>query len=463
MTSLMTRFGFSAKTLVQLLFITTNAQLLYAFWDLRNSLPLGFPVAMGISDAEAGQLYSMQGLVILLGTVGLGWIGDRFKVRNIMLLTTTGVGCISLFIALNSPGLSMTTLLFCFFSMLLLSEVLFKPANFKAVSISTNKEHQGVAFGVFEFGRGLLAFLLSLVWAAMVHLGVSSQDMMLASSAIIFATAILIFFTVSKEANVKDDDESASSAREAIAGISKVAKFPVVWITGLNVFCIYGTFVAAGTYFARFLQAGYGASATVAAVFASVVIALRMLPLLSSVLVTVIFKSTAHFMRFMSVILSIILLTIAVIFYMNPASVYDFVPGQAPVDIVSPLASNSIMVLMLCASACCFMIRGVYYAPIGESKINKKNTSAAMSLAITIGYLPALLAPLILGNVIFSPEVNAQGEVIREILTPTDVIGSVFIGLSVLTAIAAMLSWKLVKLRGEEVEEKEVVLATDKA
>ncbi|WP_275075811.1 MFS transporter [Providencia rettgeri] len=200
MNTLAKKFGFSAHTIIQLIFITANAQLLYAFWDLRNSLPLGFPVAMGITDAQAGQLYSMQGLVILLGTLALGWVGDRFKVRVIMLITTLGVGCISLFIALNSPGLSMPTLLLCFFSMLLLSEVLFKPANFKAVSLSTTKEHQGVAFGMFEFGRGLLAFLMSLLWAAMVYYEASSRTMMITSSIIVLATAILIFLAVPKDA-----------------------------------------------------------------------------------------------------------------------------------------------------------------------------------------------------------------------------------------------------------------------
>lgn len=447
MNTLAKKFGFSAHTIIQLIFITANAQLLYAFWDLRNSLPLGFPVAMGITDAQAGQLYSMQGLVILLGTLALGWVGDRFKVRVIMLITTLGVGFISLFIALNSPGLSMPTLLLCFFSMLLLSEVLFKPANFKAVSLSTTKEHQGVAFGMFEFGRGLLAFLMSLLWAAMVYYEASSRTMMITSSIIVLATAILIFLAVPKDARVSEDADTVNSVKEALLGVLKVIKLPIVWVTGLNVFCIYGTFVAAGTYFARFLQAGYGASATVAAVFVSVVIALRMLPLLSTLLVTLAFKSTAHFMRFMSFVLVLLLAAIGILFYMNPASVTEFMAGQAPDNIISPAVRNTIMILMLCASACCFMIRGVYYAPIGEFGIDKKHASAAMSLAITIGYLPALLAPLILGKIIFSPQLNEQGQVIKEILTPTNIIGNVFIGLSILTLIAALLSWTVIKMK----------------
>lgn len=169
MKHLLLKYGFTPATFFQLILITINAQLLYAFWDIRNSVPGGFPAALGVTDQEAGYLYSMQGLVILVGTIALGWVGDRFSIRNIMLLSSLGVGCISLFITLFSPGLSMPVLLACFFSMLFFSEVLFKPANFKALRSSTSEEHQGLVFGLFEFGRGVLAFLISLLWAGMLY------------------------------------------------------------------------------------------------------------------------------------------------------------------------------------------------------------------------------------------------------------------------------------------------------
>lgn len=441
------KWGFSTKTFVQLMLITVNAQLLYAFWDLRNSIPKGFPMAMGITDSQAGQLYAMQGLVILLGTLLLGWVGDRFSIRNIMLFTTVGVGGISLFITLRSPNLSMPVLLTLFFLMLLFSEVLFKPANFKAVQLSTTKDHQGTAFGIFEFGRGVLAFLVSLLWTFMLYMKTSPKAMMLTASVIIFATAILIFFAVPKTTDKEIAEETSETALEAIKGIFKIIKMPVVWLVGLNAFCIYGTFVAAGTYFARFLQAGYGTSAFVAAVFASLVIALRMLPLLSSFLVEKVFKSTSHFMRFFEIILTCILISIGILFFVNPATVTGFIAGQAPDNIVSPAIRTIIMVLMLMASACCFMIRGVYYAPIGESDLSKKNSSAAMSLAITIGYIPALIAPLILGGMIVPSIVNGKGEVVKEILTPTNIIAYVFFGLAALTLLSGLFSSLLIKIK----------------
>lgn len=64
---------------------------------------------------------------------------------------------------------------------------------------------------------------------------------------------------------------------------------------------------------------------------------------------------------------------------------------------------------MLLASGCCFMIRGVYYAPIGEFNVPAKQSSAAMSFAITLGYIPALLGPIVFGGLIVPSEADASG------------------------------------------------------
>lgn len=444
------KYGFTPASFFQLILITVNAQLIYAFWDIRNSVPGGFPAALGVTDQQAGYLYSMQGLVIILGTIALGWVGDRFSIRSIMLLSTIGVGGISLFLTLASPGLSMSVLLACFFSMLFFSEVLFKPANFKALRISTSEEHQGAAFGLFEFGRGLLAFLISLLWTAMLYYKAGPKEMMMTSCIIVIVTGFAVFFVVPKGQKVGDDSQ-VETTKEALQGVWHVAKLPVVWIVGINVFCIYGAFVAAGTYFARFLQGGYGTSAVAAAVFATVVIALRMLPLVSTVLVEKIFDSTAHFMRVMQVILTIILLAIAFIFFSNhpDISLYanGYLPDQPPDNLISTSMFWTLVVLMLLASACIFMIRGVYYAPIGELGVDKKYSSAAMSFAITIGYFPALLTPIVLGSLVKSPEKDATGQIIRSYLTDTQILGWAFLGLALLVVLSIFMSHTLIKLK----------------
>lgn len=447
---------FTPNGLFQLLIVTVNAQLIYAFWDIRNTVPQGFPAALGVSDAQAGQLYSMQGLVIILGTVALGWIGDRFSIRTIMAIASAGVGGISLYLTLASPGIPFPVLLACFFLMLLCSEVLFKPANFKAVSLSTTPEHQGTAFGLFEFGRGLLAFLVSLLWTVMLAFNASAFAIMMTASLVVIVAGIAVFFVVPTGTRVGEADTQSASAIEAIRGVGRVAKLPVVWIAGINVLCIYGTFVAAGTYFARYLQAGYGASAVVAAVFATTIIGLRMLPLLSSVLVEKVFGTATRFMRFMEVILVVVLVAIGAIFMLNPAPVSEFAANAVPTNLVDTRVFWLLVVLMLIAAALTFMVRGVYYAPIGEFKVPKKHSSAAMSLAITIGYVPALVAPILLANVILPSVKNDAGEIVTQVLTPTSSLGMVFFGLAALAALAAILSHAMVRMHAHMVENGEM-------
>ena len=439
--------GFTATSFLSLVLITVNAQLIYAFWDIRNTIPKDFPTAMGVTDAQAGNLYSMQGLVIILGTIALGWIGDRFAIRTIMLISSLGAGGVSLFITVFSPNLSFGTLLVCFFLMLLFTEVLFKPANFKAVSLSTTEDHQGTAFGFFEFGRGLLAFLVSLMWTVMVASGASARTIMYTSSIIVLVAGLMVFWAVPKGQKVGDEDTQTSNTLEAIKGVGKVAKLPVVWLTGINVFCIYGTFVAAGTYFARFLQAGYGTSAVAAATFATTVIALRMLPLVSTILVEKVFKSTVRFMRTMEIALVVMLVVIATIFFSNSPEITSYPAGKVPEGLISGGMFWTLIVMMLLASATTFMIRGVYYAPIGEFGVAKKNSSAAMSFAITVGYIPALLAPIVLGGLITPSVTNDKGEVITEVLTSTNMLGSAYLGLAVLALVAAVMSHIMVKMQ----------------
>lgn len=335
--------------------------------------------------------------------------------------------------------------------MLFFSEVLFKPANFKALRSSTTEKHQGLVFGLFEFGRGVLAFLISLFWAALLYFRIEPKTMMIVSCAVIIITGIFVYILLPKEDNNSNEEILVDNSLEAIKGIWSVAKLPVVWVVGLNVFCIYGTFVAAGTYFARFLQAGYGTSAVAASIFASIVIGLRMLPLASSILVEKVFKSTAHFMRTFQIVLVILLSIIALIFFTNHPDInlyiQGYLPNEAPAGLISPIMFYTLMIFMLLASACCFMIRGVYYSPIGELGVSKKHSSAAMSFAITLGYLPALLTPIILGGLVTSPEKDAQGHIIRAFLTDTHTLGWAFVGLAILTLVSVIMSTILIMLK----------------
>ena len=79
-----------------------------------------------------------------------------------------------------------------------------------------------------------------------------------------------------------------------------------------------------------------------------------------------------------------------------------------------------------------------------------------LSFAITLGYLPALLAPIILGGLVQSPEKDAAGHIIRSYLTDTHVLAMAFVGLAVLALVAVCMSHMLVKLRAKLIKENKI-------
>ena len=70
-----------------------------------------------------------------------------------------------------------------------------------------------------------------------------------------------------------------------------------------------------------------------------------------------------------------------------------------------------------------------------------------MSFAITVGYIPALLAPIVLGALITPSITDSNGKVITEVLTSTNVLGSAFLGLAALALVAAVMSHLMVKMQ----------------
>ena len=152
-------------------------------------------------------------------------------------------------------------------------------------------------------------------------------------------------------------------------------------------------------------------------------------------------------MRTMEIALVVMLVVIATIFFSNSPEITSYPAGKVPEGLISGGMFWTLIVMMLLASATTFMIRGVYYAPIGEFGVAKKNSSAAMSFAITVGYIPALLAPIVLGGLITPSVTNDKGEVITEVLTSTNILGSAFLGLAVLALVAAVMSHIMVKMQ----------------
>ena len=79
-----------------------------------------------------------------------------------------------------------------------------------------------------------------------------------------------------------------------------------------------------------------------------------------------------------------------------------------------------------------------------------------MSFAITLGYLPALLAPIILGGLVQSPEKRCSWTYYSFLFDRYTCISYGFVGLAVLALVAVCMSHMLVKLRAKLIKENKI-------
>lgn len=237
-----------------------------------------------------------------------------------------------------------------------------------------------------EFIRGGWEFLTNaLAVAIYTWLGYTLFGMKVAmgvNAGLTILSALTIWFFVPEE-NLLKTEVSSEKTKLAFKGFLQVLKMPAVWMTGLAASCVYATFAAVNTYFVPYLKNVYLLPIAWVSIFGLVngsVTRLTAGPI-AGLISDSAFKSSAHLMKLCYGILTV-LLAIAL-----------FLPKQASVFI--PAA-----IVLILVSITCFLIRGVYYSPIGEMGVPKEMGAAAMSVASFIGYSPSFWAYPVYGSVI---------------------------------------------------------------
>ncbi|MDR1852550.1 MAG: MFS transporter [Propionibacteriaceae bacterium] len=383
----MNRYGFTRATLLQFLLVTANAELIYMFWNLRTSLTKPLMAALNVDTAGLGLVVGMQGFVMLFLTIPLGWVGDRFRTRNVMVLCSLVSGAIGVGLAMLVPVSKegFWIVLLGYGLMLTFSEAIFKTTNFKAVSTVTDDTHQAAAFGLFEMGRGIITFLEGVVSLAIFSaLGGLADTVgamrwtMVICSAITIASAILVLVVFPSEEEGHDAGHKDFSIKDVLAAL----KLPFVWVTGLSVSCAYAIFIMAATLVNTYMVDVFGLSAVVAGSLGLIISLARIVaPMVSGQLADRKFKSSAH--------LTVIL--------------FGVMAAVLAVELVLP-KTNSLLILAFAFAALaafsCFMIRGIYMSPIGEGGVPNRIRASAMAAASTIGYTPSLYGTYWFGSII---------------------------------------------------------------
>ena len=386
MSAFMNRYGFTRASLLRFVFITANAELIYMFWNLRTSLTTPLMAAFGIDKAQLGVIAGLQGFIMLFLTIPLGWAGDRFKTHHVMIVSSVVSGAVAIVLALMVPvsPSGFWIVVGGYGLMLVFTEAIYKTTNFKAISMTTDDTHQAAVFGLFEMGRGVITFIegaLSLAifqWmggAIAGHEVAAMRWTMIISAGITLLSALLVFFAFPRSARIRarttGDKQEAFTVKDLLGAL----RIPDVWITGLSASCAYGVFVMCATLLNTYLVDVYGLPADRR------------------------FRSSAHLFWILFAIMAAMLFLEVLL-----------PKPQAPTPTNFGLLVPAFVVIFT-AAFCCYMIRGIYYSPIGEAGIPSRVRASAMSAATTIGYTPALYGTYWFGSIIDRNE--AAGDIVR--------------------------------------------------
>ncbi len=113
-----------------------------------------------ITQTELGILGSIYGFVAMFAYFFGGGLADRFSPRGLLAVSLLATGASGLYMA-TIPSFAAMCLLFAFWG---ISTILpFWSALIRATREWGGQEQQGVAFGVLDGGRGLLAALLAML------------------------------------------------------------------------------------------------------------------------------------------------------------------------------------------------------------------------------------------------------------------------------------------------------------
>ena len=370
----LSKLNFSRKQLVQFLLIVSNSQLVYAFIAIRSVLYDPFLEALGVNNTQFGVLMGFIGLITTFGNIAFGWVQDRFSTRKVLAVNSFVYGILALFVAVmpRSPFFILTVV---FIGFGFTGDALYWASVLKSVRNIAPETKQVMAFGIMEFIRGGWEFITNaLAVAVYTWLGYTIFGMKVAmgiNAGLTILSALTIWFFVPEE-NLLQTNVSREKTRLAFKGFLQVLRMPAVWMTGLAASCVYATFAAVNTYFVPYLKNVYLLPIAWVSIFGLINGSFTRLTAgpIAGFISDSAFKSSAHLMKLCYAILTVLL------------SVALLLPKQASVFI--PAA-----IVLILVSITCFLIRGVYYSPIGEMGVPKEMDAAAMSVTSFIGYSPS--------------------------------------------------------------------------
>jgi len=369
--------------------------------------------AFGFSNTELGDAFAVYGMTAMLAYFPGGALADRFPARKLISASLLATAAGGLYMA-TFPGFVQMALLYGYWGVTTI--LLFWAALIRATRDWGGSRAQGLAFGVLDGGRGLVAagFAMAAVTALSLYLpldGLLDADterrqglrvVILLYTAATAACAVLTWFLL------RDPPQPAAPRRDPLFGaLSSVLRRPAVWAQAAVIICAYCAFKGLDNYSLYAVQV-MGLNEVEAARLTAWASYLRPLAAVLTGLAADRFSAGR---------------AIAVAFT-GLIACYLMLAAAAPTPAWLTLIYGNFFASFFAA----FALRAVYFALLEETRTPRNLTGATVGVVSFIGFTPEIFFAPITGRILDQSPGLAGHQHYFLLLAAVSVVGLVAVG-----------------------------------
>jgi sugar phosphate permease len=345
----------------------------------------------GFTNTQLGDLFAVYGITAMISYFPGGALADRFPARSLLTASLFATGAGGLFMATIPSSLPMG-LIYGFWGVTTI--FLFWGALIRATREWGGESTQGLAFGVLEGGRGLVAALIASLALAIFatimpdNVALASDDVrrtgmqsiILVYTAAAFIAGVLTWFTVPVP------DAQGYRNAHPLQGMGLVLRRPVIWAHAAVIVCAYCGYKGLDNYSLYAVQV-LGMDEVRGAALSTYGGWIRPFAAIIAGLVADRFNAA----RSIGVAFGVLAISWLLL-------------GLSPADAT---ALNLVYLNLFVTFFAVFALRGIYFALLEENRTPPYLTGAAVGLVSLIGYTPEVFFAPITGRILdASPGIN---------------------------------------------------------
>jgi predicted MFS family arabinose efflux permease len=332
-----------------------------------------------LSNTQLGDIFAVYGVIALLAYFPGGTIADRFAARTLMTLSLAATGLGGLYLW-TLPGLAGLYLLFAWWG--LTTILLFWAALIKATRDWGGQHTQGLAFGVLDGGRGLVASVFATVAMFILgaHLAGSASDprglqaVILFYSVVSLLSAAVVWFVL-PPGNTPDSTTLAGERPHWLEAVST----PSVWLQAGVVVCAYCGYKSLDNYGVYAVQV------------------MDMTPLEAAAM-----NTWASYARPVAAIAAGLWADrwrssklVSLLFFCAAAAYFCLSLERA-----APMTEALLLANILITFIAVYALRGIYFSLIEEAGLDRRITGSAVGLISVLGFTPDIFFAAITGRIL---------------------------------------------------------------